>query len=436
MAEGIFGAESPTQKRMGISVPRDELFNIAMDYAHWTINPRIVRALIDKSGDTVGWLEGKGVTFNLRPHPPNLKHVTWHCPENRGADIIKALAKNFVELGGRLLSDTVAKELITNSKKEVVGVLATTKKGEGVRVKADSVIISTGGYGGNKEMLKKYCPYYREDMMLEGVPNMGEGILMALKAGAATEGLGRLQAESKGVTGERPEIWMLGVEPQTLWVNKRGERFANEAIVSLHESANAVIRQPDIISFTVFDEEIKRSVMEKGFFKFLGFAFAKEKKREDHLSELPRFLQSAAERGKVKITDSWDEIAKWIGAEPETLRDTIDEYNSFCNNGYDALFTKKPEYLMPLRTPPYYAIRCGMRFHGSIGGIKINHKIEVLNHEDNPIPGLYAAGVDTGGWESETYNINLSGHAFGFAVNSGRIAGENAAKYVLGIVNK
>jgi fumarate reductase flavoprotein subunit len=62
----------------------------------------------------------------------------------------------------------------------------------------------------------------------------------------------------------------------------------------------------------------------------------------------------------------------------------------------------------------------------------MNHHMEVLNRQDSPIPGLYAAGVDSGGWEGDTYNITLAGHSFGFAVNTGRIAGENAAKYVLG----
>ena len=87
---------------------------------------------------------------------------------------------------------------------------------------------------------------------------------------------------------------------------------------------------------------------------------------------------------------------------------------------------------MPLRTPPYYGLKCYQGFLGTIGGIKINHRMEVLDQQEDPIPGLYAGGNDTGGWESDTYSLILSGFAFGFAVNSGRIAGENAAKFVLG----
>ena len=92
---------------------------------------------------------------------------------------------------------------------------------------------------------------------------------------------------------------------------------------------------------------------------------------------------------------------------------------------------KDRKYLVPLRTPPYYAIKCGVDFIATHGGITVNQHMEVLNQQDSPIGGLYAAGVEIGGADSDTYNLITSGHSFGFAVNSGRIAGENAAGYAL-----
>ena len=108
------------------------------------------------------------------------------------------------------------------------------------------------------------------------------------------------------------------------------------------------------------------------------------------------------------------------------LRNTIDEYNTACDQGFDPVFNKDRKYLLPLRTAPYYAIKFESVLLNTFGGIKINEKMEVVDNEDNPIPGLYAAGVDTGGWVSQTYCVTLPGMAFGFAINSGRIAGENA----------
>jgi fumarate reductase flavoprotein subunit len=148
------------------------------------------------------------------------------------------------------------------------------------------------------------------------------------------------------------------------------------------------------------------------------------------LPKLGDALESATSRGNGKVSRSWEDIATWIETEPKRLRATIDEYNSSCDRGQDEIFAKDRRYLWSLLTPPFYALKCYPRFLGTIGGIKINHHMEVLDAEDNPIPGLYAAGVDTGGWEADTYNAILSGSTFGFAVNSGRIAGENAMTFV------
>ena len=135
-------------------------------------------------------------------------------------------------------------------------------------------------------------------------------------------------------------------------------------------------------------------------------------------------------KGNAKISDSWEEIARWMGAEvPETLGATVGEYNRFCDEKNDGLFSKDPRYLFPLYTAPYYAVRCHQALHTTMGGIKINHHMEVLDERDNPIPGLYAAGNDTGGSQPDTYCLILAGSTLGFALNSGRIAGENAAKY-------
>jgi fumarate reductase flavoprotein subunit len=109
---------------------------------------------------------------------------------------------------------------------------------------------------------------------------------------------------------------------------------------------------------------------------------------------------------------------------------TIDEYNHFCDHGYDKDFLKDRSNLVPLRTPPYYAIKCGMVYFDTFGGITINHRMEVLDRQSRPIPGLYAVGVTTGGLQPKTYCIKLAGNAFGFAINSGRMAGENGVGFM------
>jgi fumarate reductase flavoprotein subunit len=177
----------------------------------------------------------------------------------------------------------------------------------------------------------------------------------------------------------------------------------------------------------LFDERIKNGLMEEGLLK--GYSrFPSGTK----LTELEKKLRLESQKGGVKISKSLEEVASWMGAAPNVLKTTIDEYNHFCDRGCDEMFAKDRRFLMPLHTPPYYGLKCYQGFLGTIGGIKINHHMEVLDQQEEPIPGLYAGGNDTGGWESDTYSLVLSGFAFGFAINSGRIAGENAVEFVLG----
>ncbi|MDD1750269.1 MAG: FAD-binding protein, partial [Methanothrix sp.] len=195
-------------------------------------------------------------------------------------------------------------------------------------------------------------------------------------------------------------------------------------------STNAVLQQPGRVSYTLLDEQIKRTTIEsepirvaqEGYYGPEGTDWV----------DIENDLRQEADKGAIKISNSWDEIAKWIGANPKTLKATIDEYNLYCDHGHDDLFAKDRRYLLPLRTPPYYALSGRLMVITTQGGIRINHHMEVLDSQGDPIPGLYAGGDVTGGWEPETYNVHLSGSGLGFALNAGRIAGENAAKYITG----
>ncbi len=305
------------------------------------------------------------------------------------------------------------------------GVIAHGKNGQ-YAISTKSVVIATGGYSGNKRLLKKYCPQYTEGTHVHGIPHTGDGILMARKAGAASEGLGTLLSMGPFFTGSL-QGGIVSVEANTVWVNKRGNRFADESTHIASESANALDRQPEKISFTLFDEAIKQSFIKDGIIRGHHRSYPPGTRMVD----LDKYLKKDIRDGHVKVSNSWKVIAEWIGADPERLKHTIDVYNRACDRGFDDLFYKDRRYLQPIRKPPYYAQICHQAFHGTTGGIKINERMEVLDQEERVIPGLFAAGNDTGGWASDTYNYVLTGTAFAYAINSGRIAGENAAEYIL-----
>jgi fumarate reductase flavoprotein subunit len=439
MSVGIFATDSPVQKRMAIEFRRDELFKIAMNWAHWKANPRIVRAFINKSGDTIRWMEEKGLLFECVPFYPNQSPLVWHVTKGRGAAMTKFLTEECRKLGVQLLTRTPAKKIMTDTNGSVTGVLAE-RNGEEFTVAARSVIIATGGYGGNKELLKKYCQYYRDDMECGGLPHTGDGLLMAMAIGAATEGLGLLLLGGPGPSSKSPPmkigsssdiiespLMCLVLEPNTVWVNKKGQRFADEAIGFNHfMSSYAVNRQPDNVCYTLLDSHLVETMTERGL--IIGFHKYRVADQRNKMPGLARELQKLAAEGWVKMSDSWNDIADWIGADPEVLHATIDEYNAACNQGRDPIFAKDRVFLSPLCVPPYYAIKAHSGILDTIGGIKINERMEVLDKDDKPIPGLYTVGVAAGGWQGDAYCAVTSGAASGFAISSGRIAGENSVK--------
>jgi fumarate reductase flavoprotein subunit len=428
LAAVMFGAETPFQKRLNLDISRDFAFKVAMGYAHWRIDPKLVRAFVDETGQMTEWLEDRGVEFEDIPNYfPRQEPRVFQFVKGRGAALIKTLAKRCRSLGVQFLLGADARKITTNRRREVTGVLVAAKDGEFV-VPAASVVIATGGYAGNKEMMRKFCPAYSDDIILFGLPiSVGDGLHLATRAGAATDGLGLLQTIGPRFAGSA-YVAAIVVEPNTVWVNRKGERFVDESLsFRWPEAANALARQPDKICFNLFDESIKRVFMEEGLKRgFMAYPTGTK------MTRLEEELKSQLDGGEIRIASSLNGIADWMGVEPRHLTATIDEYNIFCDHGRDSIYAKDPEYLVPLRNPPYYAIKCHQSFHGTVGGIKINHLMEVVNKAGDPIPGLFAAGSDTGGWEGDTYCLELSGSTLAFAISSGRIAGRSAFTYTAG----
>ncbi len=412
-ATGLFACESPTQARNKIIADKDDLFKRAMQWAHWSrVNPRIFRTFLNKSGDTIRWLESKGLEFDVIAFFPNQNPRVEHVATGKGAQVTDVLADTARNLGVEILLHSGGKKILRDSKGRVTGLIATRENGDEFEISARSVIIATGGFGGNTGLLKKYCPLYYEGMPLRGFPLTGDGLLMAEEAGAAIDDFVTMIKEGPRIELNSWPLRGLERDPVTLWVNKRGERFVDESIgAHPFEGVNAIIRQPERTCYSIIDNSVMKKMAEK-------------------IPDLEQNFKIEAGRDRVKISGSLDEIARWIGAEPATLNATVAEYNTFCQQGYDAVFAKDSRNLLPLREAPYYAMKGMPTLLDTIGGIKINEHMEIIDNDEKPIPGFYAAGVATGGWESEAYCSDLSGSAFGYAINSGRIAGENAAGYI------
>lgn len=428
MAGGIFACQSPVQARQGIVSDADDLFKKAMNWAHWAnIRPRVLRAFINKSGETIRWLEDKGLEFDLLTFYPGQMPPVQHNPRGFGAALIRLLQDECHQNGVRILRNSMARKIIRGDDGAVAG-LETVTDGQVTAFSCRSIIIATGGFAGNPELMRRYFPELREGLVLSGLPLNGDGISLAADTGAAIEDIATLIKEGPRYHLHEWPLMALERDPVTLWVNKRGERFTDESTgYHVFESVNSIMDQPDMACFTLLDSSIRRYFEQHGHkVRLPGDKDSPSAAR----NELEKGFEAGLKKGAIKTADSWEEIAAWIGARSDTLKETVARYNEDCKRGYDATFAKARGYLLPLIEPPFYAIKDMVALLDTIGGIRIDEKMRVLDRNGEAIPGLYAAGSVTSGWESEIYCSELSASAFGFAINSGRIAAENAAAHL------
>jgi fumarate reductase flavoprotein subunit len=434
MGMGPFGVESRLQRLKQMGPTKDEAFKIFMDYTHWQVDAQLVRAYIDKAATTIDWLEKMGIEF-LEPSAyfPG-GWPTWHIVKPGGeacaGNMFRIMTERAKEMGVQIRLQTPVKKILKQGEK-IVGVIAEDdRSGEPIQATTKAVIIATGGFGDNPEMIKKYTGYeWGRDLYSFRIPGLaGEGIRMAWEVGAApTEMRMELIYIMPGELD--PELAETFRQPHLL-VNLLGERFMNEGIISNSSfTGNAISRQKNRSAFLIFDENIKNYMETVGFDSYhVVFPFTK-------VENLDALIKAAFKKNykDVFVADSLEELANQTGIDLDGLKRTVEEYNRFCDKGFDPVFNKRHDFLRPVRTAKFYAGKLTPGAYGSLGGIKINFKTEVLNKDWKRIPGLYAAGTDACSIYGDTYVFILPGNTMGFALNSGRIAGENAAEYIKSI---
>lgn len=428
-AEGIFAAESSMQKRQGIIVTRDMAFKVVMDYSHWLANPFVARAFIDRSADTIEWVKSKGIEFEyIGPGGPG-GPLTWHVinGEGHGRHLIKTFHNQFKTMPVTTLMETSAKELIIENGK-VVGVKAENADGEKIQIKAKAVVIATGGFANNKEMLKQYTPY-PDVIMVGNVGKMGEGIKMAWSAGAAEEGIGVIQAYRPGLPGYSTSSHLLAAARQPyLWVDQHGRRFTDESIVILWPYSGNALMKIGGTMYSIYDEDTRQHFVNNGIDVPIGEWVIAGTKLDKLDSEFKK--EQEKNRGYVFKANTIEELAKAMNMDPAVLKESIGLNNKFAAQRKDEIFAKNFEYLRPIEKGPFYATRMQPAALGTLGGVKINGKMEAVNKDGDSIPGLYVVGNDAGGMYGDSYDLLLGGGTFGFALNSGRIAAENALDYM------
>jgi len=432
--QGTFAVESDMQRARYVDYTRDQCFKNIMDYSHWRANPRLVRTIIDESGPTISWLQSQGVVFTDATINMPESPLTYHVVKGRGEAVVKALVDQLRSKGATILPGTPVVGILKEGNR-ISGVIAESD-GEEIEMVVRAVVIATGGYANNKEWIKKYTGY---DLGVNLFPvgntgKTGDGLRMAWEVGAAEEGVGTLEMFRVAPTGEEfamgCHLEQASAQPD-LWVTARGERFCDETITFWDTPlGNAQGRyKKDGCTYSLFDDSIIERLTTRGIDK----GTLRELPPGYKLVNLRDEIQAALDHGSTEVfaADSVEDLAVQLQIDPAVLKATVDEYNGYCAQGRDELFAKDPRYLRPLVGPRFYATRARTVFLGTMGGIKVSGKLEVLDKKDNVIPGLYAGGFDAGGMYGDSYPIkSSSGLASSFALNSGRIAGKNALAYL------
>ncbi|MBU5428126.1 FAD-dependent oxidoreductase [Tissierella pigra] len=442
MGMGPLGVGSSIQKQQMVSLSPGEAFRKHMYFTHYGVNARLVRDYYFKSGDTIDWLMDMGVEFvgvqrafsapeATRPYSDG--EFTWHVvkPEGGGppgprcaSTMTKKMTERAIELGVEILLETPVTKIIMEDGK-AVGVFAKDKDGQEIEARAKSIILATGGFGDNPEMIREETGYkFGETIFNFAIPGMkGEGIKMAWEAGA---GQTKCTMELMYQLPDNMNHFILdGVFRQPcLWVNRNGERFMPEdQIGNTTFTGNAISAQPGHVAFSIFDSRMLKR------YKKHGADIVSHVHPHDLFDHFDEQWERDIAEGYEPITqaDTIEELAEKAGIDVQGLLDQVEEYNSMCEAGFDEIFEKDRAYMQPIAKGPFYCCRQNVGAYGSLGGILINHRTEVMTQDSKVIQGLYAVGTDACNIYGDSYPFILAGNTMGFCLNSGRIAGENAA---------
>ena len=292
-----------------------------------------------------------------------------------------------------------AVRLLVDENHTVRGVVVEGRHSGLYRVNAKAVVLAAGGYGQNKEMVAFYRPTFKGMTSSNNVTSTGDGVRMALEAGASMTDIDWIQAHPTVGKGSRILISETVRGVGAVMVNETGARFVNE-LTTRDRASDAILKQPGRHAWLVFDADL--------------YAKAKMVRGYDHL-------------GMLKKADTIEGLAKAAGMDPKVLEKTLADYNAYRAKGHDDAFGR-PDMPLAVAKAPFYAVEVAPGIHHTMGGVAVTTESEVLDIQSRPMPGLYAAGEVTGG----VHGFNrLGGNAVADTVVFGRRAGEHAAKYAL-----
>lgn len=413
----IMGAGTRLQADHGVSDSAEDLFQYYMALNHWEPEPGPVRRLADECGPAVDWLVDLGVAFQDGVYPAGEEPAPRkHLATGAGQGVIDVLYRQCKDRGVEFAMRRRIDRLIVEGG-DVVGVAVGDDE-----LRAGAVILSTGGFGANKELVDEHFPDAgaAEWYWYVGAPG-SRGDAFGLGRQVDAEILGH----NLGLLMLTPNFGKLlegGYLPGWLVVvNGRGRRFYNETMS--YSVTHPIVRSQPAPVVAIFDDDALRAADPKT---------AEQVKR----NTIPQrtfyvnkwvepMLTEMVEKGVVKRADTLPELAAQVGVPGDELVATIERYNIDVGQGHDELYLKAERFLRPIQTPPFYATELRLAHVPLTGaGLRIDADSRVLAKGASPVPGLYAAGECTGGVLGQVYVG--SGNSLTMGLVFGRVAGRSA----------
>ena len=367
-------------------------------------DPELVETLCANSADAIDWLDEHGITLHNVSSFGGASVKRIHRPVNAegktvsvGSYMIPLLQENCEKAGVKMMLDTTATEILTDANGAAVGVKATGASGETVTVNAKAVVLASGGFGANLDMVVKYKPELKGFMTTNAPGIQGQGIEMAQAIGAATVDMDQIQIHPT-VEANTAALITEGLRGDgAVLINAEGKRFIDEVGTRDVVSA-AEIAQTGSYSWLVVDQA---------------------------MVDASSVIQGYIKKGYTVTGETYEELGKAMGVDEAAFAETMKTWNGYVEAKNDPDFGRT-SFANKLDTAPYYAIKVTAGVHHTMGGLTINTNTEVLKADGTVIPGLFAAGEVTGGVHGAN---RLGGNAVADFTVFGRIAGKAASDY-------
>ena len=429
--EVIFGLGSTMQQEAGVELPyRFQVVDQELTYTNHHSDPLLWGDYVERSGENIDWLRKQGVVFDsVDDYRGVSAFPTAHWWEGKiGTSFMASMLARIEELGITTRPSTAAVDLKVQDG-AVVGVYAETDGGKILEVNAKAVLLACGGIGNDLELLQEKTGIDTSHAKTEfPLPNVGDGHRMAWAVGAKETDISILPC--LGVDGFviRDAISMAACIQPALYINGDGERFMAEDLHLKKLYALVINAQRSQLSgtYTFFDNDFIE-LLENGRGSYVGNL---EVEPGDRLPGLREQLETGAQASGYRVVfkgETLEELAADMGADPTKLTATVDRYNDLCAEGIDEDFGKDTAYLNAIGSGPYYAVHTDLSVLTTFGGIGVNRHMQVLDTENNIIPGLYSSGVTSCGLYQDTYNYQISGGMNGYCTYSGRTAAQQIA---------